>query len=193
MRPAVARTGVLLLTLLCVPLIAGLYGILHDQLTYTISEEYYTRFKFIQFGMWHAAPPALLDNPRLHVCTVGFLATWWTGIFIGPIIAFTGLIHKDAKVMLHANFRAVLLTMGVTILTGLTGLLYGWLVLVDKGVSWRLPEGLIDKDHFIMVGSMHNFSYLGGMLGLIAAVIYHVIVKRKRNPEFPKNGLNLFR
>ena len=27
-------------------MLAGVYGILHDQVTYTISEEYFTRFKF---------------------------------------------------------------------------------------------------------------------------------------------------
>lgn len=33
-----------LLTIALAPLIGGLYGILHDQLTYTISPEYYTKF-----------------------------------------------------------------------------------------------------------------------------------------------------
>ena len=31
-------------------LIAGIYGILHDQITYTISYEYFTLFKFEQFS-----------------------------------------------------------------------------------------------------------------------------------------------
>ncbi len=42
-----------LLILLVAPLLGGIYGILHDQLTYTLSEEYYTKFKFIQFGIIH--------------------------------------------------------------------------------------------------------------------------------------------
>lgn len=179
MRPPVARTGVLLLTLICVPLIAGMYGILHDQFTYTISEEYYTRFKFIQFRFWTGALPAQPENPRLAVCGVGFLATWWTGIIIGPFIVLVGLIHRDARVMLRANFKAVALVLLITMLTGLTGLAYGWLYLADAGVNWHLPEGLVDRKHFIMVGSMHNFSYLGGLLGLIGAVIYQFRVRRK--------------
>lgn len=41
-----------LLIIFVSPFIAGLYGVLHDQLTYTIAPEYYTKFKFYQFGLW---------------------------------------------------------------------------------------------------------------------------------------------
>jgi hypothetical protein len=30
-------------------LIAGLYGVVHDQITYSMSPEYFTRLKFFQF------------------------------------------------------------------------------------------------------------------------------------------------
>lgn len=39
------------------------------------------------------------------------------------------------------------------------------------------PENLIDKPHYIIVGTIHNASYLGGFLGLIFAVIY---MRKKR-------------
>ena len=183
MRPPVARTGVFLLTLLCVPLIAGLYGILHDQLTYSISEEYYTRFKFIQFGMWEADPPAVFSNPRTYVSIVGFRATWWTGLVIGPFIALVGFIHRDARVMLRANFKAIGITLLITALTGLTGLCYGWWFLSDGSVNRYMPEGLLDRRHFIMVGSMHNFSYMGGALGLIGGIVYHFLVKLRSRQQ----------
>jgi hypothetical protein len=38
-------------------LLAGVYGILHDQLTYTISPEYNTKFKFYQFGLLDEGMP----------------------------------------------------------------------------------------------------------------------------------------
>ncbi|WP_321516153.1 hypothetical protein [Marinifilum fragile] len=41
----------LLLLILIASMLGGVYGMLHDQITYTISEEYYTKFKFIQFGI----------------------------------------------------------------------------------------------------------------------------------------------
>jgi hypothetical protein len=185
-HPKAQRTFIFMLTVALMPFIAGAYGILHDQLTYTISEEYYTRFKFIQFGFWDGELPAKLANPRVFVCAVGFGATWWTGILIGPVIALFGLMHKSNDVMRRANIRAVFITLCVTLVTGLIGLLYGWLVLADTGVNWWLPQGLIDQRHFIMVGSMHNFSYLGGLLGLIGGIILQFRVKRKEK----SNSLN---
>ena len=52
-------------------LVAGVYGIIHDQVTYSISTEYFTRLKFSQF---HYANFGF--RPRVFVGEIGFLATW---------------------------------------------------------------------------------------------------------------------
>jgi hypothetical protein len=150
--------------------IAGIYGIIHDQLTCTISPEYYTKFKFQQFRI---SP----DLPfRLGVAVVGWNATWWMGIPIGIILGAVGLTHKAPKQMLWITIKAFLITMAVAFLTGLVGLLYGEMVLANKPVSyfdeWFIPENLNDFRNFISVGSMHNFSYIGGLLGALAGVVY---------------------
>ena len=54
-------------------LLAGIYGSLHDQVTYSISSEYFTIFKFDQFGFQDWGN----NNPRLTTAIIGFLATWW--------------------------------------------------------------------------------------------------------------------
>jgi hypothetical protein len=160
-------------------IIGGLYGILHDQLTYTISPEYYTKFKFYQFGLMDMGNEAIFPNPRIEVSAVGFMATWWMGLPIGLILGLVGLIHKDHRQMLKVTMKAVLITVIVAFVTGLIGLAYGKLFLADKGVDWWLPENLIDTENFISVGSMHNFSYLGGLFGLIAGIIYCIKQKKK--------------
>jgi hypothetical protein len=165
---------VFLLIIGIAPVIAGIYGILHDQLTYSISNEYYTKFKFIQFGFIDKGDEAILPDPRLSVAMVGFLATWWMGVPIGIILALVGLIHKDSKQMLKVTIKAFAITILVAFLTGLLGLIYGKYYLADTNVNWWFPENLIDKESFISVGSMHNFSYLGGLVGLIVAIIYSV-------------------
>lgn len=169
----------LLLIIVIAPLIGGLYGILHDQLTYTISPEYYTKFKFFQFGLMDLGNEAILPNPRLGVSVVGFMATWWMGLPIGIILGLVGLIHKDSKQMLHTTMKAILITVVIAFATGLVGLAFGKFYLADTGVNWWLPDNLIDTKNFIAVGSMHNFSYLGGLTGLIAGVIYSLKQKRK--------------
>jgi hypothetical protein len=41
----------LVFVLVC-PFIAGFYGIIHDHLSYAISPEYFTKFKFEQYRLW---------------------------------------------------------------------------------------------------------------------------------------------
>lgn len=165
------------------PLVGGLYGILHDQLTYTISSEYYTKFKFYQFGLVNRGNEAVFPNPRIEVSTVGFMATWWMGLPIGLILGLVGLIHADSKKMFRATMRAIVLTIVVAFITGFIGLAYGKLHLADTGVNWWLPDNLLDTDNFIAVGAMHNFSYLGGLTGLFAGIIYSLRQKRKHATE----------
>ena len=169
---------ILLLTLIATPLLAGVYGILHDQLTYTLCHEYYTKFKFIQFfGTKGDVHEMHFNNERAWVAGVGFLATWWTGIIIGLGNGLVGLIHKSPQAMQRYVIRATVITITVAFITGLIGLAYGKFYLANQGVDWWLPDNLINQGAFIMVGSMHNFSYLGGLLGLIAGIVYQVAMK----------------
>lgn len=170
---------ILILIIAIAPIIGGIYGILHDQMTYTISPEYYTKFKFYQFGLMDIGNEAIFPNPRIEVSAVGFMATWWMGLPIGLILGLVGLIHINHRQMFKVTMHAILITVIIAFVTGLIGLAYGKLFLADKGVDWWLPENLIDTENFISVGSMHNFSYLGGIFGLIAGIIYSVKQKMK--------------
>lgn len=170
-----------LLLILISSLLGGLYGILHDQLTYSIATEYYTKFKFYQFGLLDEGQVKNFTNPRLYVSIVGFLATWWMGLFIGSFLAVVGFIHSEWKLMFTITLKAFLLTMLIAFLTGLIGLAYGHLFLADlpkeEFSNWYLPENLIDFTSFIKVGSMHNFSYLGGVIGLAVGMMYSISKK----------------
>jgi hypothetical protein len=62
--------------------LAGIYGVVHDQATYSISPEYFTRLKFAQFHYADFGLPA-----RVLVAEIGFLATWWVGFIAGWFMA----------------------------------------------------------------------------------------------------------
>jgi hypothetical protein len=175
------RILLLLLIIGLGPIIGGLFGIIHDQLTYTISPEYYTKFKFYQFGLMDIGNEAIFPNPRLEVSAVGFMATWWMGLPIGLVLGLVGLTINNNKKMFLTVIKAFVLTTIVAFATGLIGLAYGKLHLADTGVNWWLPNNLIDKKNFIAVGSMHNFSYIGGLTGLIAGIIYILKQRKKLN------------
>jgi hypothetical protein len=165
-------------------IIGGIYGMMHDFLTYSISNEYYTKFKFIKFGVvFHYDNGEIYhDYPLVPVAIVGWKATWWMGLFIGTLLGLVALLLPNWKIMLQTALKAIGITMIIAFITGLLGLAYGWLFLTGKldalkASGWFIPHGLEQPERFIMVGSMHNFSYLGGALGLIAGIVY---ILRKR-------------
>ncbi|HLC83113.1 MAG TPA: hypothetical protein VJI69_04720 [Bacteroidia bacterium] len=161
------------------PFICGAFGILHDQITYTLSEEYYTKFKFIQFGLIEKQGMTMEMNHRLGAVIVGFGATWWVGIPIGLFYAITLMFFKSTKNLYKLYFKTVLLTFAITIVTSFAGYLYWKLILQNEPPNWYLPETVRDRNSFFCVGSIHNFSYLGAEIGLIAGMLYLILLKRK--------------
>ncbi|HLO37522.1 MAG TPA: hypothetical protein VK173_03470, partial [Lacibacter sp.] len=151
-------------------LLAGIYGIFHDQITYTISPEYFTKFKYRQFGF----EPEWFGGHRQTVAAIGFLATWWTGLFIGILLGLVSLFFPDHKNMIATLKEVIRLILITAVVTGAAGFLYGKFYLAKTGVDWWLPEDLADKSSFIIVGSIHNFSYLGGLLGLLISIVYMI-------------------
>ncbi len=157
--------------------IASIYGVLHDQFTYTISPEYYTKFKFPMFRLIYDDS----SNIRMLVALTGIIATWWVGLIMGIIFGLTALIHNVWKAMLISSVRSIGLAIAITIFAGLAGLGYGYLTCNDikSGVSY--PYDMVSLDDpaaFYMVGCMHNSGYLGAAIGLIFGIVY--IIRHKK-------------
>ena len=154
---------------LTAPLAAGLFGVLHNQLSYSVAPEYFTQFKFIQFHMLESELPA-----RLLASAVGWRASWWMGIPLG-LLGGLGLLWSHAgagrKRALWASLVAMLVT---TLLVAIGGLLYGWFVTREVDLSlyqaWFIPDG-VDVRRFLRAGHMHNAAYLGGVLSIAMAWI----------------------
>ncbi|GAB0155799.1 hypothetical protein CHRYSEOSP005_10610 [Chryseobacterium sp. Alg-005] len=158
------------LVAICASLLAGLYGIVHDQFTYSISPEYYNQFKFIQFRLDEE-----YYSTKEKVAIVGFSATWWFGLFLGFILGIFGLRHEDWKTMFKVSLSSIFVAVLITLIMGIIGLLYGNFILSNQPKSeFRdrfIPSDLVDFKSFITVGTIHNFSYIGGILGLIFGVV----------------------
>lgn len=155
---------------------AGLYGVINDQITFSISSEYYTKFKFIQFNLANENNIDKIKFPRIFVAIVGFLATWWFGLVLGFILGLFNFIQTSWQKLFKVSFNALLIAILVTFITGIFGLFYGFFFLSHQPRSnfegWFVPYNLENFRNFIAVGSMHNFSYIGGILGLIVAIFY---------------------
>ncbi|MDR2237870.1 MAG: hypothetical protein LBE92_17235 [Chryseobacterium sp.] len=162
-----------ILIILISVLFAGVYGIIHDQVTYTISPEYFTLLKFPQFGIEQLHWPV-----RLKVGMIGFLATWWVGLFLGFGYAFVSLLFNPENI-LKVTLQSLFINIGVTFILGISGYIWSVFLLTQENISWYIPPGTQDIRNFINVGSIHNFGYIGGIAGLIAGIAYLI---RKQKP-----------
>lgn len=158
-------------------LISGAYGVVHDQITYSISPEYFTRFKFSQFMAADFGFPA-----RVFVAEIGFLATWWVGFFSGW---FMGRLVVPAWPRRDAWRRVGLGFMGIAVVAVTAGVVGYLLGLSQDGTGAYWVEmcgelGVEDVEAFARVGYIHNAGYLGGLVGLMAAVAWLVLARKRR-------------
>jgi hypothetical protein len=148
-------------------LFAGVYGAVHNQVSYTASPEYFTKFKFEQFDIPENYPE------RVGAAVVGWLAAWWMGIVIGAVLIPLGLVLRGTA----EYFRGMIVAFGVvaatTLLAGLAALAAAYLVIDDQtaGNITRYGNEVVDDVAFARAGTMHNFSYLGGFLGIVTGLV----------------------
>ena len=161
-------------------LMAATFGILHNQVSCTVSPDYFTRFKYIQFGIPETVPL------RLGAAIVGFGATWWLGLIIGPLMALTALRFSDSRRIWGEGLTADALVMAIAALFSLFGLFIGFQLFP---VGSAPPSGhgfysdVADIAAFNRAGTMHNSSYLGGIVGAFLAWVrmLHRIRQMKRS------------
>jgi hypothetical protein len=164
-------------------LVAGVYGIVHDQITYSISHEYFTRLKFAQF---HYANFGLA--PRFFVAEIGFLASWWVGFFAAWFIARITVPAFPRNAAFRYTIQGFAIVFSFTLLGSVAGYIFG----LRHGSDYSAWEDfistlrIVDVRSFVRAAYIHNASYLGGGIGLVAAIIY---VWRLRNSE-PSIGGN---
>ena len=168
------KIGILILTIILTPILAGIYGILHDQISYSISPEYFTKFKFAQFEFGFMSQ----NRPQLTASVVGFLSTWWTGLIIGIVLGIIGMTLPNSKMMWKSIKIATIRTLGIAIGIGFLGILVGEFIISEIDGNWIIPDAVTDKNDFLVVGTMHTFSYIGGSIGLIFGVIYQLRLKK---------------
>ncbi len=159
-----------LLLLACA--VAGLYGMLHNQISYTVAPEYFTQFKFDQFGI-----PASLRN-RLGASIVGWRAAWWMGLLIGMVLVPFGLLIPGWQQYLRTMLQTFFVVALTTLTVGLGALAYAYATFTPANIgpySARITQPLA----FARAGHMHNFSYIGGLIGIVVGVVF-VLVQRWR-------------
>ena len=184
------RFAVFIVFVLAAVLAAGAFGALHDQISYTVSPEYYTKFKFLQFDLLNDGVPE-----RARAAQVGFLGSWWMGVPLGVLIGAAGFIHPDVPQMRRALFWSLVVAVAFTLVYALGGLVYGIVQTANFELAsyegWFIPQGLEHPRRFLCVGYMHNAAYTGGELAVAIAWALHLSVLRKqrRKTYVPSSSL----
>jgi hypothetical protein len=155
-------------------LVSGLYGALHNQISYTVSPDYFHAFKFHQFGI----PEGL--RGRFGASIVGWQASWWMGLLIGVPVLLVGLILPGWKAYLSRCLIAFAVVVGTALAVGLAALVYANCTITEASLPrYWYPEGVSDYAAFARAGTMHNFSYLGGFIGIITGSLYLIGVRAR--------------
>jgi hypothetical protein len=161
-------------------LVAGLYGALHDQISYTISPEYFTKLKFHQFAWADLGWP-----PRVFASVIGLLATWWVGLLGGWFLARAGLAEVPSAKRRRVTAVAFGLVGGAAVVCGIAGLFFGRYdgTILNFLANDLAAAGVEDPRAFATVAGLHDGGYLGALVGLIAAVLY---VRSHRVPKIER-------
>lgn len=158
-------------------LVAGCYGILHDQITFTVGREYFTEFKFYQFHWLDQSQPM-----RLIVAEIGFLATWWVGFIAAWFMGRVTLPHLALKAAALRSLCGVFMILCFAVVFACVAFAISPRSLEDGRMAhWQallVPGGVKDAVAFVQVGYIHNASYLGGLVGLIAALLWLRVTRR---------------
>lgn len=150
--------------------VGGVYGIIHDQVTFVISPEYFRNLKFVQF---HYLDFGL--GERVFAGAIGFLAAFSFGFAAAWFLARRFLPRQPRRRALGQIALGFGYVFGGAITASLLGYLYG---------VWKGPDGdyalwsdalaryhVEDRFAFVRVAYIHNASYLGGVLGVLAALL----------------------
>ncbi len=170
----------LLLAMAAGALVAGAYGIVHDQVTYSLGPEYFTRLKFDQFA-WAATEG---QGPRLFAAKIGFLATWWVGMLVVWILCRIALWREGRVPPAGELSRAFGLVFCVSLAAAFGGWIWGqWRRTMGYAEEWHslmASLGVERPEEFMTVAYIHNASYLGGILGTLVAAAFLAVARRRR-------------
>lgn len=151
---------------------AALYGVVNDQITLTLSPEYFTVFKHSEFYPLLQAFGQEDAPVRIEALIVGTAATWWFGCLLGMFLGVAGTLGRRPRMTTATYLRAIgqvmLMTAVVSVTFGLIAdLTEPW---VNPSVAdWPFLDGITAIRPAFAVGWWHNGAYAGALAGTVWA------------------------
>lgn len=161
-----AKLGVYMLLIVCSVVAAGVYGMVHNQVSYTVGPSYFHDLKFAQFGL-----PADI-SPRFGAALLGWQASWWMGLAVGLVpMTFAWLTFANAQSLWFAGKRALIVAICGTLLSSCMGLAFGIFTITPE-IADRVSTiaNTPSEIGFLRAATMHDFTYMGAIVSLFAAL-----------------------
>ena len=163
--------------------VALLYGIINDQITVTISWEYFYYGKELDRVLGPAVPPDMAAL-RWGAAKVGMMATWSAGLIFGVALL---LANNPMRSLPRMGYRR-LLRIGLPIMVlsavvcgvvgGIAGY-HGWLTWCSDDFADLVQMNMYRPYHFMCTWGVHLGGYVGGLIGTI--VVVAVVLQRRVN------------
>lgn len=168
MKTIITRASVLLMWVFIAVVAAVIYGIVNNQVTVTISPEYFSVFKRGQFAPMLEKYNLLNAPLRVQAALIGILATWWFGLFLGIMLGISSMIGRYAplstkRYMISLGF-ILAFTFCISAVFGL-GAYVAEPLIKPNGSYWRFLADIKDVRSGFAVGWWHNGAYLGALTG----------------------------
>lgn len=152
-------------------IIAGIYGIIHDQITYSISPEYFTKIKFNQFQLINFG-----FNEVIFVSIIGSIATGAVGFFVGWFLGRYYIPEQESSLALKNIKIGFLIVLLSSLFCASIAYLYGIYANPNAHLAfWKNTFEIYKIDDgwsFVRVAYIHYGSYFGGLLGIIATYTF---------------------
>ncbi|MFV0156787.1 hypothetical protein OBK03_13590 [Empedobacter falsenii] len=161
-------------------IVASLFGALHNQISYSVSSEFFTDFLFGRFGTneWN------IRNERLEASIVGIIGSYWVGLILGIIYAII-FLFMNTENNIKNIINAIIINIAFTILGSFIAFIIAKFFISYQNSGVFMEFGTKNPQNYLEAAFMNTGSYYGGIIGIIAGIIY--LRKRNQKAEIKKN------
>lgn len=157
-------------SLILCPIIAGIYGMLHDQITFTISAEYFLYFKALR--------KTTLPH-RLAASIIGWNGTWWLGLFAAIILVLLYLIKRNTDHLIKNVVSNALWIICISAAAGIVGGVVGFIFPTQSGefFDFAMRHNVEYYTAYFSVWMIHWGGYIGSVVGIVYFCLRIVLKK----------------